>query len=123
LQKEQTQKLYELVLPSKYREWISEDAKNYIRNFVTTDLELLKLSDEKKIQLAGEIKHSKWYMPLYDKEVLDTKLYLFFDKIFLKFYDTKNNGAPNRDEIAKYFKSVCEPALKQKPLNNQSKLK
>jgi len=126
LQKEQSQKLYELVLPSKYREWISDDAKDYIKNFVATDLTLLKLSEEKKMQLAEEIKHSKWYAPLHDKEMPDDKLYLFFDKMFLQIYNEKNDGkdksVPTRHEIAKYFQSVCVPALKQKPLNNQSQL-
>jgi hypothetical protein len=118
--------LYELVLPSKYRSWISEDAKNYIQNFVSNDLNLLKLSEEKKMQLAEEIKHSKWYAPLHDKEMPDDKLYLFFDKMFLQIYNEKNDGkdksVPTRHEIAKYFQSVCVPALKQKPLNNQSQL-
>ena len=127
LQKEQNQKLYELVLPLKYRSWLSDGAKNYIQNFVSNDLDVLKLSEEKKMQLANEIKQSEWYAPLHDKELPDGKLYLFFDKLFLKLHNSKSNGLPNRDEIAKNFQSVCVPALtqklKQKPLNNKEEYK
>jgi len=118
LQKEHSQKLYELVLPPKYRDLLSEDAKNYIKNFVSNDLGILKLSEEKKMQLANEIKHSKWYAPLHDKEMPDSKLYLFFDKLFLQVHNSKDKSLPTRHEIEKYFQSVCAPALKQKHLNN-----